>query len=320
MLGNVITKSESYDIMYGTAQGSCLGPLLFILFCNDIYLLPMFSKIILFADDTTLVNSAKDVNFLRYTLEHDMSLLIDWYKVNQLSLNIGKTVLIKFWPNNDQEFRIKIGQADVISQTHTKFLGVTIDDQLSWCEHCNTLYNKLLVNKRLLQNAQNLLPLSSLLGIYYAHIYSLIMYGLSVWGTMISKTQQKRLYKLQNACIRIIANKPKNFEVDALYKSLDVIHFPDLIKQEQYKLGYKVSCKILPKPIIALFDKKGGKKCHRYPTRNKNTPNIQKHTNPQMNSSFLCQSVNNFMQLPGITKQCPNLSFFSNRIKKMLKY
>ena len=102
--GNVITRSESYDIMYGTAQGSCLGPLLFILFCNDIYLLPTFSKIILFVDDTTLVNSAKNVNFLRYTLEHDMSLLIDWYKVNQLSLNISKTVLIKFWPNNDKEF------------------------------------------------------------------------------------------------------------------------------------------------------------------------------------------------------------------------
>ena len=137
------------------------------------------------------------MNFLRYTLEHDMSLLIAWYKVNQLSLNISKTVLIKFWPNNDKEFRIKVGQADVINQTHTKFLGVTIDDQLTWREHCNTLYNKLLVNKWLLQNAQNLLPMSSLLGVYYAHIYSHIMYGLSVWGTMISKTQQKRLYKLK---------------------------------------------------------------------------------------------------------------------------
>ena len=151
--GNVIPRSESYDITYGTAQGSCLGPLLFILFCNDIYLLPTFSKIILFADDTILVNSAKNVNFLRYTLKHDMSLLIDWYKVNQLSLNTSKTVLIKFWPNNDKEFQIKIGQADVINQTHKKFLGVIIDDHLTWCEHCNTLYNKLLVNKWLLQNA-----------------------------------------------------------------------------------------------------------------------------------------------------------------------
>ena len=61
---NKITKSDSYDINYCTAQGSCLGPLLFILFANDIYLLPTFSSIILFADDTTLFNSAKNTNFL----------------------------------------------------------------------------------------------------------------------------------------------------------------------------------------------------------------------------------------------------------------
>ena len=60
---NEITKSDSYDINYGTTQGSCLGPLLFILFTNDIYLLPTFSSIILFADDTTLFNSAKNTNF-----------------------------------------------------------------------------------------------------------------------------------------------------------------------------------------------------------------------------------------------------------------
>ena len=111
-------------------------------------------------------------------------------------------------------------------------MGVIIDDHLTWHEHCNALYNKLLVNKCLLQNAQNLLPMSSLLNVYYAHIYSHIMYGLSVWGTMISKTQQKRLYNLQSTCIRIIAKKPKSYEADALYKSLGVIYFPDLIKQE----------------------------------------------------------------------------------------
>ena len=199
-------------------------------------------------------------------------------------------------------------------------MGVIIDDHLTWHEHCNTLYNKLLVNKRLLQNAQNLLPMSSLLNVYYAYIYSHIMYVLSVWGTMISKTQQKRLYNLQSACIRIIAKKPKSYEVDALYKSLGVIHFPDLIKQEQYKLGYKISRKILPEPLIALFDKKGGKKCHRYPTRNKHIPNIQRHTTTQMNSSFLCQSLNHFMQLLDTTKQCPSLSSFCKHIKKILKY
>ena len=82
MIDNQTVKSMTYDITYGTAHGSCLGPLLFILLCNDIQLLPMYNKIILFADDTTLINSHKNQQFLKYTLEHDMMLLSEWYKAN----------------------------------------------------------------------------------------------------------------------------------------------------------------------------------------------------------------------------------------------
>ena len=74
---NGVTKSGTFDITYGTAQGSCLGPLLFILFCNDIQLLPTYLKIILFADDTILLYSHKNLKFLKYALEHDMVLLSD---------------------------------------------------------------------------------------------------------------------------------------------------------------------------------------------------------------------------------------------------
>ena len=97
---NKTIKSDSFNIGYGAAQESCLGPLLFILFMNDMHLLLTFSSIILFADDTTHFNSAKNTQFLRYSLEHDMSLLMDGYRANKLSLNIDKTVLLKFWPGN----------------------------------------------------------------------------------------------------------------------------------------------------------------------------------------------------------------------------
>ena len=65
---NKTTYSEVFDISFGTAQGSYLGPLLFLLFCNDIYLLPLYSQLILFADDTTLFNSHKSEIYLEYML------------------------------------------------------------------------------------------------------------------------------------------------------------------------------------------------------------------------------------------------------------
>ena len=197
---HTVTTSDKFAIDYGTAQGSCLGPLLFILFTNDIQTLPLFSSIILFADDTTLFSSAKNDQLLRFHLEHDMLILMDWYKANKLSLNVDKTVLLRFWLSNDS-FKINVGDT-TISNTHcTRFLGVIIDDKLTWKEHTNHLYCKLLTNKCLLLNAKHLLPDFCLQKIYFAHLYSHMTYGISVWGTMNLKSSQNSLYKLQQECM-----------------------------------------------------------------------------------------------------------------------
>ena len=80
-------------------------PLLFILFCNDIYLLP-YGHLILFADDTTLICMHRNRTFLEYSLTHDMELLNAWLKANQLSLNMTKTVLMTFW--NERNIRVEV--------------------------------------------------------------------------------------------------------------------------------------------------------------------------------------------------------------------
>ena len=100
---NRVVYSEPYQITYGTAQGSCLGPLLFILFCNDIYNLLLCSHLILFADDTTMVNSHKNFNYLEYMMYHDLTILLD--STNQLSLNLNKTMMMNFWPRKKHSDR-----------------------------------------------------------------------------------------------------------------------------------------------------------------------------------------------------------------------
>ena len=187
---NSIVKSNSFDVTYGAAQGSCLGPLLFILFVNDIHLLDIYGHIILFADDTTLLGQHKNLNFLKYTTEHDMKLMMDWFNVNQLSLNLEKTVMLKFW-SDDKTFEIKIQEQVLKNSKSTKFLGITIDENLTWKDHASVLYNKVLTNRCLLMNAQNLLPGKILEQIYYAHVYSHLTYGLAIWGSMLTNTNKK---------------------------------------------------------------------------------------------------------------------------------
>ena len=143
---NKTVKSDRFNIMSGTAQGSCLSPLLFIIFINDIHLLPLYSKIILFADDTTIFNSHQSSKYLQYMMEYDLQIMLDRFKANKLSLNLCKTMAMKFWTNKDK-FELKIDNYVIPLIASTKFLGVHIDNQLTWYVHANHLIEKLNTNR-----------------------------------------------------------------------------------------------------------------------------------------------------------------------------
>ena len=237
---------------------------------------------------------------------------MDWYKANKLSLNVDKIVLLRFWPSTD--FRINMGNT-AISNTHcTRYLGVLIDDKLTWKEHTNQLYCKLLTNKCLLLNAKHLLPNFCLRKIYFAHIYSHMTYGLSVWGTLGFKSLQTSLYKLQQECMSAMC-KPLE-TVEFAFNRLKIIRLLDLITFHQQKLGYLVSHKLLPTPIAGLFNRRGGKKTHHYESRNKNTPNIQAHQEPSYNNSFLCKAITEYNKLSISIRTSETIRMFTCKLKK----
>ena len=200
-----------------------------------------------------------------------------------------------------------------------KFLGLIVDECLTWKEHSNRVLNKIKTNKKLLMNAKNLLDTKSLGVVYHAHIYSHLTYGLVIWGSMFNQQSVDELFKIQKQCIQTVMKRGQKDHTDPMFRQLKSLRFPDMIKTEQAKLGYKVRRSMLPKPIHDLFDVNGGKKVHRYPTRNKTLPNIQQHMNSTFNQSFMCKCLSVNMSLPGITKQAPILASFVNRLKNQLK-
>ena len=116
-----------------------------------------------------------------------MTLLMDWFVANKLTLNLAKILAMEFWPVNDNNAStIEIMDVEIPVVQVTKFLGVYLDDKLKWEYHANQVYNKIQANKQLLHISKNFLDIQTMVKIYYAYIYSHLRYGLVVWGSMMT--------------------------------------------------------------------------------------------------------------------------------------
>ena len=192
-----------------------------------------------------------------------------------------------------------------------------MDECLTWNEHVGNLHSKIWANKMLLVNAKHLLPTDALRKIYFAHIYTHLTYSLVVWDLMIPKSSYNSLYRLQKECIKLVAKVPKSSCVEPIFDHFNIIKLPGLIENELTKLGYKIANKLLPEPLIKLFQINGGRKMHQYDTRQKNVPNIQNHSTLLFNRSFLCKSLSLYSKLPNPIKLKTSLSGFCQAIKQM---
>ena len=184
-----LAHSTYYPLTYGTPQGSCLGPILFLVFINDLHHSVVHGISLLFADDTTLLHSHKNLRYLKWAVEDDLNRLMDWFKANKLTLNLDKTVCILFSnQSKTQDITLNIGTYKLQSSDIVKFLGVWIDKKLTWNKHTSTLIVKLKQNLHLLKMSNKFLTKETKKLIYYAHIYSHLTYGILIWGNMISQS------------------------------------------------------------------------------------------------------------------------------------
>ena len=138
-------KSDIRDITYGVPQESILGPLLFILYINDFSGVSDKLFCVLFADDTNIFLSGKDIHTLINTLHVELSKLYTWLLANKLTLNISKTHFMVFHRAKHKKYKIiiEINNIPIEQVRHTKFLGVIFDDNLDWSNHISYINTKI---------------------------------------------------------------------------------------------------------------------------------------------------------------------------------
>ena len=138
-----ISLSNPYNVNIGTPQGSCLGPIIFLIFCNDLYLNLELYKGILFADDTTIYNMHQNLDYLRWTVEHDLNILNDWFKANHLCMNSKKSVGMLFAYGKQKHIDYITSQDSTLQIVeHTKFLGVWLDNKMQWKTYVYIKYHR----------------------------------------------------------------------------------------------------------------------------------------------------------------------------------
>ena len=194
-------QSSLQTIRCGVPQGSNLGPLLFLIYINDLPYCLRHSKAILFADDTTIHITGPKTNDISIELNQDLQSLDQWLSANQLSLNVNKTLACYFKPKKSTA----VGQLEIRSNkipfmNSVKYLGIHIDNELSWKNHISFLTNKVNKSIGLVCKIRRLLNRQSLLNIYYSLVHSNIIYCLEIWGTAFNTT----LLPLTVAQIRIM--------------------------------------------------------------------------------------------------------------------
>ncbi len=230
------TKSSLHDVLCGIPQGSILGPLLFLIYINDLPCALKFTRTILFADDTNLYASHNNLNTLWNEINKDIESLVTWFKANKLSLNTGKTFYMVFSTKcTTHDLNIVINGNNIERKESNEFLDIYLDQNLRWDRHIMHCKAKLTSSIYAMNSAKRFLSSKQLLLLYNSLITSYLNYGLSLWGSApAAKIHLNKLVVLQKKAMRIIAHAPYNAHTNDLFLRFRLLKLYDIYTKPKW--------------------------------------------------------------------------------------
>ena len=255
-------------IKCGVPQGSILGPLLFLIYVNDMHLAVPKLNAVMFADDTNLFISGSDHITLFKVMNEQLSLIEDWFSVNKLSLNIDKTKYTLFCSKKLEEDlplklpKLSIGKNEVKRTRYTKFLGVLIDENLTWDLQLKAVASKVSSQIGIICRGRKFLNNHAMKMLYFAFINPYLTYGNIVWGS-VQKSKLKKIHTLQKRAVRIVSHAPRGSHSRPLMVENKILNIYEINLFNFFKLMFKAYRNEVPDCI----QEKLTKNTHKYPTR-----------------------------------------------------
>ena len=312
-----VSSTNSNDITTSVPQGSILGPLLFILYMNDFNNCLQFSSSISFADDTNVFISGINSKEIFNKANLELTNIHKWMTANKLTINKTKTKYILFNPGNnrnyDQSLSIKIGGQLIKRVSYIQFLGVKIQETLSWKLHMLDLIRKLRAGYGTAVKIKPYLSREELLLLYHTLIESHLRYCMVNWW-FGNKTLVMKLQAICNKFIRLIFNLRRTHNVKHIMIKYNLLTISQIYELELAVLMYKYHKNILPHQLQNIFKMNNSQIKTR--SHSKIIMNYCKFTTSQQSIKFAGPKL--WLKVPKNIKKSTSTKIFATKMKKYI--
>lgn len=306
--------SDAINISLGVPQGTILGVLLFLIYINDLEKAIGESKVLLFADDALLYVVGDSIAECVQKINEDLKRLSNWFEMNKLKLNIEKTKCMVLNANLDNDILIDNVAIDIVDEI--KYLGLIIDNKLSFKSHLNYICKKIGKKLYFFSIIRKNLSVMSAIKIFNVMLKPHFEYCASILFTFNAE-MMNRLQKLQNRGMRTILKLNRYTSKTFMLEALKWMSVSQKIKMSVLILVYKIKNKMLPtyltNRLVYVDD------IHHHYLRNKSNFRLNFFCNNKTQNMLMYNGLKLYNELPNSLKFEQNFKKFKKALIKYVK-